>query len=250
VTRTLIEAVFALIAGREVDVSLRTQIPNAEHIAPARPEDLVIVSYAGHGYAQPNGMFHLFPYDIGPGNVKAVSEDLLRRTVTTDDLSHWLRAVDAGDILMIVDACYSAASVETPGFKPGPMGSRGFGQLAYDKGMQLLAAAQAESVALESDLVRHGLLTYALVSEGIEAKLADWRPQDRKILAGEWLSYGAERVPQLSVEIRSGRFKARGVQVYLDPQSAYQSIAENQRPGLFDFTRRKPEVVLSRMNEP
>jgi hypothetical protein len=89
-----------------------------------------------------------------------------------------------------------------------------------------------------------------LVSEGIEAKLADWRPQDRKILAGEWLSYGAERVPQLSVEIRSGRFKARGVQVYLDPQSAYQSIAENQRPGLFDFTRRKPEVVLSRMNEP
>ena len=51
---------------------------------------------------------------------------------------------------MIVDACHSAASVDEAGFKPGPMGSRGLGQLAYDKGMRILAASQADDVALES----------------------------------------------------------------------------------------------------
>jgi hypothetical protein len=40
---------------------------------------------------------------------------------------------------IIIDACHSAASFEGEGFKPGPMGSRGLGQLAYDKRIRILA---------------------------------------------------------------------------------------------------------------
>ena len=42
-------------------------------------------------------------------------------------------------MVMIIDACHSAGSVEHEGFKPGPMGSRGLGQLAYNKRMRILA---------------------------------------------------------------------------------------------------------------
>ena len=58
--------------------------------------------------------------------------------------------VDAGELAMVVDACHSAAAVQQPGFKPGPLGGRGLGQLAYDKGMRVLAASQADDVAVES----------------------------------------------------------------------------------------------------
>jgi hypothetical protein len=70
--------------------------------------------------------------------------------ISSDDLSRWLRDVDAGELDMIIDSCFSASAAETPTFKPGPMGSRGLGQLSYDKGMRILAATQANDVALES----------------------------------------------------------------------------------------------------
>lgn len=77
------------------------------------------------------------------------------------------------------------------------MGSRGLGQLAYDKGMRILVASQIEDVALESRLLRQGLLTYALVEDGLEAWQADFQPEDPTIFLKEWLQYAVERVPKL-----------------------------------------------------
>ncbi len=74
---------------------------------------------------------------------------LLARSVSSDELSLWLRDVDAGVLVLIVNACQSAAAVEGEGFKPGPMGRRGLGQLAYDKGMRVLAATQADNVGAD-----------------------------------------------------------------------------------------------------
>jgi uncharacterized caspase-like protein len=195
----------------------------------------------------------------------------------------WLRDVDAGELVLVVDACHSAASVQGEGFKPGPMGSRGLGQLSYDKGMRILTSTQADNVALETNLTEHGLLTYALTREGIEREMADSKPQDRTITLAEWLDYGAERVPELFAELakqmsemQSGRARgarpmagadarlvvfasAKGVKVTKTPAAAQGgggkkrglSVAtpagiEPQRPSLFDFTRRRREVVLAR----
>ena len=69
--------------------------------------------------------------------------------IGSSELTAWLRDVQAGEIALIVDACQSAAAVDRDGFKPGPLGSRGLGQLAYDKGMRVLAACQKAGVALE-----------------------------------------------------------------------------------------------------
>ena len=148
---------------------------------------------------------------------------------------------------MIVDACHSAASVEGQGFKPGPMGSRGLGQLAYDKGMRILAASQADDVAIESEQVRQGLLTYALIRDGIEAFQADSTPQDRRITLEEWLRYGAGRVPDLYEEVKRGEVKRFGrgqrAKIVLVKQGRSLKRATQQH-ALFDFTKKKREVIL------
>jgi hypothetical protein len=98
---------------------------------------------------------------------------------------------------MIIDACHAAAFTRKD-FKPGPMGSRGLGQLAYDKGMRILTATQANDFALESGALSQGLLSYALVEDGLKRGLADFKPRpDGKITIREWLEYGVAQVPAL-----------------------------------------------------
>ena len=149
---------------------------------------------------------------------------------------------------MIVDACHSAASVGEE-FKPGPMGSRGLGQLAFDKGMRILAASQADDVALESELIKQGLLSFALVKDGLEGQQADHKPKDQKITLEEWLSYGVSRVPSLAEEVKTGKVvasrgagEARGVVRVSAGESVQKRVI--QQPTLFDFTKGKRDVVL------
>src|SRR5262249_45264546 len=149
-------------------------------IRPAQPDDLVLISFATHGEADDRGVFYLYPYDTGPAET---SEGSLTNRISSEELSLWLRDVDAGELVMILDACHSGAA---PGadFKPGPMGSRGLGQLAYDKGMRILAATQADNVALGSGASRSGLLTTALIREAIEKRGA---ARNGRIMIQDWL---------------------------------------------------------------
>jgi hypothetical protein len=203
----------------------------------------VVLSFSGHGYTDSRGALYLLPYDIGAGKHRI--EDILGECISTAELSSWLRGVDAGELALIVDACHSAAAVQQPGFKPGPLGSRGLGQLAYDKGMRVLAASQADDVAIESAKIHQGLLTYALVNDGLEQKRA---AREGVVTLGRLLAYAAERVPGLYREVLSGEAKdaagaaSRNVGA-VRPKTGQPSAM--QRPELFDYDRIKTEVVLS-----
>ena len=228
-----LETVLRLLAGRSVTDDARQRVPGAEGLQRARPEDLVVISVSTHGATDAKGQFHLVPSDVAKG------DGWLASCISADDLTDWLRDVDAGEMAMIVDACHSAASVDAEGFKPGPMGSRGLGQLAYSKRMRVLAASQASDVALESRVIRHGLLTYALVTDGLEKGRADFDPADGKITLAEWFRYGEKRVPSLAEEVAEGKVRAvgeRGLDI-----DRKRHVA--QLPSLFDFARERDEVV-------
>ena len=215
-TRDNLRAVLAALSrtGKPND-ALGRRIPGADRLRPATPDDLVVVFTSTHGYTKPgSGIYHLFPQDIGPplqgGGQLDISDRLLARCVSSGELSAWLRAIDAGQLALVIDACHAAATVDQPGFKPGPMGSRGLGQLAYDKGMYVLAASAADDVALEIDAVKHGLLTYALVREGLEQKEARRHRialEGTRLTLGDWFSYAEQRVPDLYQEIRKGNVR-------------------------------------------
>ncbi|HEX8492415.1 MAG TPA: caspase family protein [Pyrinomonadaceae bacterium] len=265
-TKRNFQTVLELLSGRAVDPQLLKAIPGADRIERARPEDLVFISFSSHGYAVPDGDFYFILSDTGPGTEKVATPELLSRAVSSDELSLWLRDVDAGEMVLVVDACQSTAVVERQGFKPGPMDSRGLGQLSYDKSMRILTATQADNVALESSEAQQGLLTYALVQDGLEAGRADFKPRDRQITLSEWLAYGVERVPKLYEEMIQGRLRnaGKGTQgavsllVLPDNDNDAKSRAARpsgrqptaappekiQQPSLFDFARKRRDLVL------
>ena len=165
----------------------------AEIAATANPDDVLFVSFSGHGYSAANGTFYVLPSNI-EGSCKDAAN--LKNMISADELANWLRPIDAGEMTLILDACESAASVQSGGFKPGPLGSKGLGQLAYDKRMRILAASQSDEVAHEYDYLQHGLLTYVLTHDGLEKKQADWKPRNGTITLAEWLSYAEFAVPK------------------------------------------------------
>ena len=262
-TKANIKAVLDLLAGKQVDAEIVKTIPNADKLRPANPDDLVIISFSSHGYADNQGNFYFVPYDVGPGSKREITTDLLRHCISSEELSLWLRDVDAGEMVVVVDACHSAASVQGEGFKPGPMGSRGLGQLSYDKGIRILTSTQSDDVALETDFTQQGLLTYALTHDGIESGEADFKPRDKVITLGEWLEYGVERVPNLYREVEQkyqslalNELKNIGVGqdgrtklliFSRDGSNSSLKKGSNQQPSLFDFTRRKRDVVLAKI---
>ncbi len=253
-TKTHVQAVIDVLAGRRaVDEQLRREIPNIEKVEKAQPEDLALLMFSSHGYTDDRGVFHMVLADIGPNTPQdRITTELQRKSLSSNELSGWLRKVDAGEMVMVVDSCHSAATVEAEGFKPGPMGSRGLGQLAYDKGMRILAASKSEQSAGERDGIKHGLLSYALLEEGLKQGLADFQPKDGKILMSEWLAYGEQEVPKLFQEgdAKGAIQRKGGPDTTKDGyHGSNQTPVQYQQPVLFDFSKNQNEVVLVRRSQ-
>jgi WD40 repeat protein len=245
----LLHAILDRLSGKVASPLLK-DLAGAEQLKPATPDDLVLITFAGHGYADDSGNFYLLTQDTGPGEGKHVNNDLLKRSISSEELSNWLKDVDAGDMTLIVDACHSAASVQGNDFKPGPMGSRGLGQLSFDKGMRILAASQADGYALEDAKIKQGLLSFALVTNGIEGFEADNGPKDGKIMLDEWLRYGVGQVPGLAEEVKAGKVHVagragdRGADVDVDGPEGVEAPKPAQQPALFDFAKKRRQVEV------
>ena len=240
-TKANLKAVIDRLAGRPANLG---GIANGALLARARPGDLLIISFSGHGL-NADGSFYLIPGDTGEGRDRSASAALLGHAISSDELALWLRDVDAGSMGMIIDACQSAGSVGSQ-FKPGPMGARGLGQLAYEKGMLILAASQASENALESAATEQGLLSYALVNDGLEQEKADFQPQDQRIQLLEWFTYAMKRVPTLALEVQAGQVAgaARG------PRRTGSVRVGAQQPALFDFTRGRHDTGVANTAAP
>jgi hypothetical protein len=241
-TKARIAAALGVLAGQPGAAARLAGVPGAERLAAATPADLVMLAFAGHGYLSPNsGELQLVPSDVQPVP-GAQSEGVFdRSTISTLELDRWLRPLDAGQLTIVIDACHSGAAV-AQGFRGGPIGSRGLGQLASDKGARLLAATQAAEQAVEHQRLQHGLLTYALVKEGLVAGRADTRPADGRIDLLEWLRYAEQRLPQLQMElarneplppVQGERGVGRGI--VRPGASAPAPSAVTQRARLLDF---------------
>jgi hypothetical protein len=242
-TKPIIRAVLQRLSGTSSEPSLLTSVENADQLRAATPDDVVILTFSGHGHTEADGRFYLLASDSGPDG--DFTSQRLSQLISSDELGAWLRPIDAGHIALIVDACHSAASVNQPGFKPGPMGDRGLGQLAYDKAMIILAASQADDVALESSSLRQGLLTYALVVDGLSGS----RPADingnAELTLTEWLAFGARRTPSLYQDLKSGTLGAKLVSRNTGTAADVQTYQQQaQTPSLFNFSKGPDALVL------
>lgn len=169
-----------------------------------QPEDALLIYFAGHGTAQHN-RFYLISHDLGYAGPrtalnKAGLQSILSHSISDLELQQAVEGIDAGRILLVVDACNSGQALEAEEKRRGPMNSKGLAQLAYEKGMYILTAAQSYQAAQEASRLGHGFLTYALVEEGLKSDVADKSPKDGQVLLREWLDFATARVPQMQLE--------------------------------------------------
>jgi uncharacterized caspase-like protein len=119
------------------------------------------------------------------------------------------------------------------------MNSRGLAQLAYEKGMSVLTAAQGYQPALEATELGHGLLAYAL-NEWLDAKAAD-RDADGSLTVREWFDYASARVPELHHAMVDAARVQRGFTLDQGERHAARVAGYSiQRPRV--FYRSDPEV--------
>jgi len=192
------------LAGQEAE-SLPAGAPAIlQRLKRAEPEDAVMIYFAGHGTAEEN-QFYLIPHDLGyqgrqeelnEANLKAI----LAHSLSDRELEPILEKVDAGSLLLVIDACQSGQALEAEEKRRGPMNSKGLAQLAYEKGMYILTAAQAYQSAKETAKLGHGYLTYALIEEGLKTEAAIKEAKDGLLTARVWLDYATKRVPLLEQE--------------------------------------------------
>jgi len=175
-----------------------------EKLKATQPEDAVFIYFAGHGTAQ-GQRFYLLPHDLGyagerTGLDAAGLQTILDHSISDDELERAVEGIDADKLLMVIDACNSGQALEAEGQRRGPMNSKGLAQLAYEKGMYILTAAQSYQAAQEASQLGHGLLTYALVEEGLKQAAADSDPKDGAVWVREWFDYASTRVPNMQIE--------------------------------------------------
>lgn len=170
-----------------------------------QPEDGIIVYFSGHGTAQ-NNRFYLIPHDLGyqgrRDKLRAMSlRTILTHSISDRELEEAFEKIDAGRILLVIDACNSGQALDAEQKRRGPMNSKGLAQLAYEKGMYVLTASQSVELAFESEALKHSYLTYALVEEGLKDKVNEADANsDGQIWLREWFDYAVQRVPHMKEE--------------------------------------------------
>jgi WD40 repeat protein len=225
-----------------------------ERLRPAEPEDTVVIYFAGHGTAQ-NERFYLLPHDVveglgrgggqpggqpgGQSGGQSAARGLkirsaLDRGVSDRELEEGFEGIDAAHLLLVIDACNSGQALEAAERRRGPMNSKGLAQLAYEKGMYVLTAAQSYQAALEAAQLGHGLLTYSLVVEGLARGNAGG-PGGGQVLAREWLDYATRRVPQIQLEMMRKQAGGRGLNLVFVEGEESEIVEKRslQRPRVF-----------------
>jgi WD40 repeat protein len=226
-TKENIRNVLAILGGREVDAESKKRIPNGASLAAATPDDLVFLYIASHGYSDPKENFYVIPYDTGPaldtteeslnkclsgdtgGTDCQAERTFIKNAISTPDLTLWWQGVDAGQIVMVLDSCYSATVVRENDFKAGPLGDNSFAQLSYDKRMIILAASQKSALAASRTGVDGTLLSSMLLELSVE------KPDD-----------------SISLMLERAKSRVPGLYRKLYPDATGEDL---QVPILFDF---------------
>ena len=247
-TKANLLAALKRLAGDEAATAAAPAALN--RLKKTEPEDAVIIYFAGHGTAY-RSRFYLVPHDLGydgpraslgAAGFKAITE----HSLSDRELEELFAPIDAGQLLLVIDACNSGQALEAEEKRRGPMNSRGLAQLAYEKGMSILTAAQGYQAALEAARLGHGYLTYALVEEGLKTDAADAFPKDNQVELREWLDYATARVPQMQKEIlqQSRILKQEIAFVEGEEKITNPDKRSVQRPRIFYRRERDPQPFI------
>ncbi len=124
----------------------------------AKPQDVFVFYYAGHGYINPvSKEFYLVSADVTDGG-----ESLLKNGIPAKDLQQYAVDIQAQKQLFILDACQSAGAFEAMLQHDGEQ-QKSLSMVARSTGTQWMAASGSSETAKEFGQLGHGAFTYVLL---------------------------------------------------------------------------------------
>jgi hypothetical protein len=158
-----------------------------------RPQDLVVIYFAGHGAPDPNDSrnLYLLTYDTQP-------DDMGGTAFLMSDLQDVFdRIVKAKHVITLIDSCHSyGISGERFGAKQNNLSNQYLERYASKADRAVITASDVSELSLEGEQWGggHGVFTY-FVLQGLKNAEADTN-KDGTVTAGELFSYLSERVSQ------------------------------------------------------
>ncbi len=159
--------------------------------------DTIIFFFAGHMDRETDALSPHQPLQTYLVVANSDFENLRFTGIRKDDVLNAMRSSRASQCLLICDACFSGGKRVSSPSRLQVLRTRGRVPVnvipsAADEKLVILAAAEALGQAAESDDVRHGLFTFALL-EGLSGK-AD-KDGDAYVTLDELSRYLSEQVP-------------------------------------------------------
>ena len=163
-------------------------------IAKAKPEDVFMFYYAGHGTLDEanNDEYYLVPTDIT--KLYGDPAQLHARGISATDIRGFLTQIKSQKQIVLMDACHSGGAVKSLSTRAVASDEKAMVQLARSSGVVMIASSGTKQLATEFEALKHGVFTYALL-EALDGKADNG---DRKITVNELKVYMEERVPELT----------------------------------------------------
>lgn len=153
--------------------------------------DVLAIYFAGHGLTI-NGEWYFMPYEAELHDTENV---YMQKGISAKEIQALLSGISAQKIIVMIDSCYSGASLDT--FRRLQNTQRHFGRtLSKSVGVVFLAATRKDQEANELTDLKHGLFTYVITS-GMKGD-ADNAPTDKNITAHELVDFSTARIPAFS----------------------------------------------------
>jgi len=153
--------------------------------------DVLAIYFAGHGISVA-GEWYFLPHEtiLQPDMKYFASVG-----ISASELSSIFVDSNIQQILLMVDACYSGASVDS--FRRLQNSQRHFSRdISKSVGITVVTATRKDQEAAELSELGHGLFTYVL-SKGMSGE-ADWWPKNNEISAHELAKFSTDTIPLFS----------------------------------------------------
>ncbi len=192
--------------GQELATKANIEKALAGFAKEAKEKDVMLLFLSGHGDTHgtgENSEFYYLMKDLKDPDLrsKQVREE---GTISTRELTNWIKGIAARKQVMILDACNSGKFIKGIGKKKslGSTQQRALEEMKDRTGMWVLAGSADSKESFENYALGQGILTYSLL-KGIKGAALRSDDEQPKIDVQQLLGFAMSEVPKLAK--RAGR---------------------------------------------
>jgi len=213
--------------------------------AKAKPWDVFVFYYAGHGIAiNENGSTQFYLVSADVTNIFS-GDQLKAKAISNSELLAFSRDIPSDKQFIVIDACNSGAAANMLSYRSGPEEQRALAVLARSTGTHFLFASTADQLAKEIPQIGHGVFTYAILQAMTGGE--GYFKSDAGVSVKDISNYTERKVPDISQTYIPG-----GVPQYPTAYSYGQDfplVLASQTPGVKKLKGKYDDYSVEHLEE-